>query len=437
MKKNILILFLLLFCFGCSKDEQDTSAVFLEVNPGTVIFTNGEEEKEIQIKANDAWTVECQSKWIHPAAQSGRNTTTLLLTIDPIEEYANREAVLYIHCGTVKQEVIVKQVINGKWHEDGEVEIFREEDAQNPIKLIFMGDGFTKADLFVGGVYDQAMQEAINAYLDVEPFKTYRNYFCPYIVYACSAERGCGTIDKNENLKIAKDTRFKSVVQEGSTLMQGDHETVKTYARKVADVDLEKAPVAVIVNDPRRAGTCWMMGTNMSISYIPMNREPELPGGFDHAVIHEGAGHGFGLLADEYTSEDQLTPDDKLLLARQQAIGRFLNVTSDEKMVNWQDFIGRPGYERVGVVEGGFLYRHGVWRSEEYCCMINNIFYFNVACRQAIVKRIKKIAGEAFWLEDFIANDVQKAPTHDQLIGTRSFAPLLYPAPTPPIILDE
>ena len=54
----------------------------------------------------------------------------------------------------------------------------------------------------------------------------------------------------------------------------------------------------------------------------------------------------------------------------------------------------KPGYERVGVYEGGFYYSFGVWRPEISSCMVNNIDYYNAPSRETIVKKIMAKAGE-------------------------------------------
>ena len=170
-----------------------------------------------------------------------------------------------------------------------------------------------------------------------------------------------------------------------------------------------------------------------------MNRDLRPPGGFAHLVTHEGSGHGFGRLADEYTGNGQIPQKAIEDLDKSHQQGQFLNVTTTKEAtsVYWADFIGRTGYEGVGFYEGAHTYGRGVWRCEERSCMIDNIFYFSVACRLAIVKRLKEIAGEPFELEDFITRDIQKAPTPGQLAGTRSFVPDYYPSPTPPVFIKE
>ena len=65
----------------------------------------------------------------------------------------------------------------------------------------------------------------------------------------------------------------------------------------------------------------------------------------------------------------------------------------------------------VDVYEGAFFHTRGVFRSEPTSCMHNNIPYYNAISREAMVKRIKKYAGETYSFEDFKANDKEALPS--------------------------
>ncbi|MBO5707827.1 MAG: hypothetical protein J6S01_00685, partial [Bacteroidales bacterium] len=70
-----------------------------------------------------------------------------------------------------------------------------------------------------------------------------------------------------------------------------------------------------------------------------------------------------------------------------------------------------PQYSNiVDVYEGAFFHTRGVFRSEPTSCMNNNIPYYNAISREAMVKRIKKYAGEEYSFEDFKANDKEALP---------------------------
>ncbi len=409
--------------------EVDTLSLSFGLEGGT---------QRVAVRANVEWEAEGNAPW----CTVEKVKDSLLVEVSATEQH--RTTSVKIRCGEWGETLTILQ---GSWHQDGEVVLFRPEDEGNPVKLVFMGDGFTEDDLTFGGAYDRAMAEAIDAYLSVEPFQTYRHYFCPYIVYAVSEERGMSTRGINDQIKVKKNTAFSTDVMEGTTLMNADLNKVLEYARKVAGLNTRNTSIVVAVNDPRYAGTCYHWGNGQTVSLVPLNRDPNPPGGFDHLIVHEGAGHGFGRLADEYTGYGTipLQAIRELTQSHEQrldpyGLGQFLNVTAspEAETVYWSDFIGRLGYETVGFFEGAHNYMTGVWRCEEKNCMINNILYFSVACRLSIVKRMKAIAGETFNLDEFIERDALKAPTPGQLAGTRSYAsPYYYPAPTSPIFVAE
>ena len=68
-----------------------------------------------------------------------------------------------------------------------------------------------------------------------------------------------------------------------------------------------------------------------------------------------------------------------------------------------------PRYPYVGVLQGGYYYAFGVWRSESYSLMDESAdFYFNTICRELIVKRIMALTGEEYTFDKFLAKDSDK-----------------------------
>lgn len=89
--------------------------------------------------------------------------------------------------------------------------------------------------------------------------------------------------------------------------------------------------------------------------------------------------------------------------------------------VPWRDFIFHEKYsEFVDIFEGGYMHSRGVYRSEQNSCMNNEIPYFSTISRFEIYKRIKSYAGEAWSLEDFIANDVIEAVSTSSAASTKT-----------------
>lgn len=144
--------------------------------------------------------------------------------------------------------------------------------------------------------------------------------------------------------------------------------------------------------------------------------------------IMKPGGHGFGFLCDEYVYYQQTIPESrKQNIKEWQEYGFQMNLdfTDDTSEVLWKDFMGMDKYKQVGVYEGGYEYQYGVWRSEENSCMNNNVPYFNVQSRWAIVNRIMKLAEKEFTVRDFMKADNPVLPdAATRSVAEKAFRPL-------------
>ena len=319
---------------------------------------------------------------------------------------------------------------------DGEVLLYMHSSKPKPVVLVFTGDGYLKQDCNVGGLFEQNAAEGIEALFSIEPYKTYRDYFSVYIVFAHSLESGATQIDKG----IYKMTAFSSAFEDTGTGMSTNTDKAFDYARKVPDMTeygINNTCVFMMVNQDRYAGTCWMWPNGRSVAICPVSRRSG-SSAYANIVLHEGGGHGFGRLADEYTNSNTRIPDSEVTSYRaSQERGMYLNVDfiSNPQQVLWSSFLGLAGYNRVGIYEGGALYRYGVWRSEETNCMINNIKYYSVACREQIVKRILTISGEGYALEKFLETDYVKSPNAAAEVETKAFDSKTFVPLAPPVVV--
>jgi hypothetical protein len=83
------------------------------------------------------------------------------------------------------------------------------------------------------------------------------------------------------------------------------------------------------------------------------------------------------------------------------------DVTNDPTQVQWAAFIGRPGYDMVGLYEGAHYMCKGVWRPEATSVMRDHgSMRYNAPSRYYIWQRIMKTAGESDNIEDFFTYDV-------------------------------
>ena len=295
------------------------------------------------------------------------------------------------------------------------------------INLVFMGDGYTAADISAGK-YESDMKRAIDAFFAIDPYKTYKSYFNAYIIGAVSNQSGVGTGG------VAKDTKFRVYHDAGSRMVAENRDECFAHALKIPGIDLYKSTVILIANSTTYGGT-----THYTYSLtIPQRRQDLAICPSDNqlaaTVQHEAGGHGFGWLSDEYWSvgSGAVTEEQKERLNTHHELGYSLNVsvTNDPSKVFWQDFIGKPNYPMVGFYEGAYLFEFGAWRSEEHSCMRYNDPYFNAPSRALITRRIKELAGEPFTMEWFMANDNFAIYTRSNafdLVSRRLLPPLAPP----------
>lgn len=303
-------------------------------------------------------------------------------------------------------------------HQDGDVELYMKSTKPKYSTFIVSGDGYRAEDLAKGGKMETDMNMAIDSLFKIEPFATYKEYFQVYKVYAESVDSGVSGYTSSGYKE--RNTKFSArYTGQTSTLFGWDDRMAEAYAAKVPNFNLSETPnsatMLILVNDTKYAGTCNMYSNGFSVSLCPMNHQTYqdsytgIRSNFKNVVAHEFGGHGFGRFADEYTTPySGSVPQENIdALISNQRSGDFLNLsaTNDSTKVGWKEFFTKPGYEHVGIYEGGYYYPKGVWRSEEYSCMKSNITYYSAYCRYIQYMRIKKTAGESYSLDDFISRD--------------------------------
>lgn len=292
-----------------------------------------------------------------------------------------------------------------------------------PNRLIVMGDGFVDRDMNDNGKYMQRMNEAMEHFFSVEPTKSYRDYFDVDVVKVVS---------QNEVIGDRTKTALGCYFGEG-THIGVQTSTVLNYARRVSEASLPNTVILVVLNDARYAGTCWTFSDGTSIALCPYvsNSSSE----FAPIVHHEAVGHGFGKLLDEYIyNEEAINSYAKRdFLKSRYELNMGYNMTIDKEDIPWKHFIGHPQYPMVGIYEGGYFYRKGVWRAEENQCMNDNVPYFNGPSRELIVKRILNIAGKDYSWDDFLRSDkyepVSKLLYRNKIYKNKPLAP--------PVLINE
>lgn len=294
----------------------------------------------------------------------------------------------------------------------------------NGIDIVFMGDGFSDR-LIADGTYDDAMDNVIDAVFSEEPFKSFKELFNIYVVYAVS-----------ENEVIGENTSFMSYDNRSSWAGAiGAYDTSKiwAYANLASEKgDFRELIPVVILNSTTSDGAVWTTTTHAGVNdYLLDPVWDDYHGGesiayisgpftsdISYTAIHE-MGHAFGKLADEYVAGYGAIDENVINTWAPLCIyGMYKNIdfTGDSNSVKWNHFLndGRYSGEGLGCYEGAAQYDYGVWRPTDNSIMRNDANgHFNAPSREAIYYRINKLAYGKNWeysYEDFVQWDLTNIP---------------------------
>ncbi len=286
---------------------------------------------------------------------------------------------------------------------DGMVHELQRATKGKGIDLVLLGDAFGDTEL-ADGTYERTMRQVADLFFAQEPYASFRDYFNVYIVDVVS-----GNNRYAPGAKRALSTSFGS-----GTYISGDDAKCFEYAQKaVGEARMDEVLVVVTLNRKYYAGTCYMYhpdegqgdyGNGPAIAYFPLGTDADM---FRGLVQHEAGGHGFAKLDDEYDygyTVNQSFVDERTKMFDW---GWWPNIdfTDNPETVKWARFLsdGRYADEGLGVFEGGATYGKGVWRPTENSIMRYNTGTYNAPSREAIYKRINKLAYGAEWQYDYEA----------------------------------
>lgn len=392
----------------------------LVVRPMMANAINTTVTRDLVLNADDEWIVESQPDWVTLDKTSGTGKHELKLTFAEMPQGS----------ATRKGEVVFKLVdkdyrtrckVTQYDYEYAEDQILTLQSASkgNGVNLVFLGDGYNAKDISEGKLLTN-INEAVEHFFNIEPYKTYRDYFNVYTGIAVSPESGVGGV--NTIIHNRFNTTAKGGVTLGGRNADGsDYTEIFKYACKaptVSNENLSETLIVMIPNTEDYGGICYMYDDGAAIAYCPMS-DYGYPMDFRGVIQHEAGGHGFGKLGDEYIYHNAfIDACDCNCCGHVEALmgafskGWFQNLSLTGKMneVPWSHLIFHEKYNQiVDIFEGGYMHNRGVFRSEQNSCMNNDIPYYSTISREVIVKRIKAIAGEEYSFEEFVANDVIEA----------------------------
>ncbi len=384
----------------------------LVCRPSLACALNTEHKQTLVIDAEGEWEVASKPDWCELSQTSGSKKTELTLTIKEMAQgSADREGEIvfrlkgkeYTHKCTVRQ-------YNYQYAEDQWLALQTAKKGNNGgINIVILGDGYDAKDI-ASGQYLKDMQDEVEYFFGIEPYKTYRDYFNIYTAFPVSTESGVGSIN------TIRYNRFNTTFT-GGVGLKCDYDAMFNYVLNAPTVNRDnlcQSLIIVIPNSTDYGGITQMWEDGTAIAFCPKSTYG-YPLDSRGVIQHEAGGHGFGKLGDEYIYHNAFIDAcsctccghvDAILGAQSLGWYENLSITGKTNQVPWSHLIFDPRYsDIVDIYEGGYMHNRGVFRSEQNSCMNNDIPYYSTISRESIVKRIKRYAGEEYSFEEFVAND--------------------------------
>lgn len=380
----------------------------LSLEPHAVTALNTKGTRDFTLHADDEWKVEEQPGWVTLDRTSGKGNARIRLTFSRMPSGSSRDGkvVFRLKDHDYRASLEVHQYDYG--HEEDEVIVLQEAARGKGVNVVILGEGYDAKDISDGKLLSD-VNETMEDFFDIEPYRTYRDYFNVYTGIAVSPESGVG------NANTTVHNRFGTSATRGT--LSGTADEILKYACTMPSVsrdNLGQTLIIIVTNTSDYSGATRLFDDGTAISYCP-KRDDYYPYDFRGIVQYEAGGRGFGKLGDESVRHNAFVDAcgcsccaHAAEIAAAQAKGWYMNIslTAREDAVPWSHLLENDKYRNlVGIYEGASGHGKGVWRSEYNSCMNNGIPYYNTVSREIIVKRIMQCAGEEYSFENFVAND--------------------------------
>ncbi len=397
--------------------------------------------RDVVLNADGGWSVTSCPSWAHVSQTSGTKKTELKVTIDDMAHGAgDRTGEIVFTLDRNDEEgnpITCKFAIEQYDYEIDEDAVLplQTHTRGNGIDILFVGDGYDAEDI-ARGTYRTDMEQEMEYFFGVEPYKTYRQYFNVSAAMAVSLESGVlDSPDKWRNTKFGvtwgagNNGRLSVPFDDIATYVLSDITNSPVTAANVG-----RSLIICVPNSDAYEGLTAMYGDGSAIAVCPMSKL-DYPNDARGIIQHEAGGHGWAKLDDEYIyHRDNIhtctcvccSHADGVASMHMMGWGRNLALSGKYSDVPWKHLINHQQYrDIVDLYEGGHMHGQGVYRSEVNSVMNNNVPYFSTWSRQIIVERIKEVAGEPFSFDDFVANDSREQG--NKFLTSRRQAPAVSP----------
>jgi Leucine-rich repeat (LRR) protein len=271
------------------------------VTPTLFDIDGYEQDITMTVTANMSYSIDSQPEWI---SKKSDNSGVYTFTVSANTTSSSRSGeIIFKNVNNSFLTVTVKQGIqtytSSDYSQDGQVTKIHSATVGKGIDVVFVGDAFADKDQDLFNKYVKLGKEA---FFTEEPFRSTKDRFNIYRI---------GSVSKNGIIaQEGGDTKFSAQFEQG-TYVGGDNNLVNSFVKaSIPSVDLTKTIIFVIINKAKYAGTCHMFSNNQAVCYVPLCRNENE---YAQTLRHEGCGHGFGKLADEYFYDSMgRIPDDEV-----------------------------------------------------------------------------------------------------------------------------
>jgi uncharacterized repeat protein (TIGR02543 family) len=431
-KKNLFYSVVTLLFFLASSVATHAANPNITAKRFVVSLAGG--DKHFTIKSDAAWTLSSNEDWISfSQTTGGGDMDDAIVTITSSGAERQGEVIFTRNDMQIIIPVIQVNTAENYW-QDGEVITLHQSSnvpaGRQPIPITIIGDGWDLGDLEKGGLWESWVRQVANLILEVDVVKDFANYFDIYAYCALSDQRGLyghnafGTspyVGYNNNLIIEK---IRNVVLASHPNLPEDNNDL----------------IYILSSNGAIGG--WSSGNHCGLS-TPLGES-----NYSFWVAHEFVGHTIARIPDYYGGgqwwldhEGTLLDDD--FSFRKDSIGATypecyvhdtgnpgtgwphyddegddpchargicasvanawktgynwsLDWSKNPNHVVWKYFIGKPGYENVGVYDSIMRFNTlfgGLTTPEKRDAMLGSIVSFNVGSRMWIYNKILERAG--------------------------------------------
>ena len=237
----------------------------------------------LRCPASNNWSVSDKPDWITVEPSSGTGKTDVTITVEKMArtnkefevnvasfqypEYRNYKGRNGSVTFTLSDKdytckLSVEQYDYDK--ADGDVITHQTHSAPKGIDIVFIGEGYDAKDI-VDGKFERDCRNGYKHFFDIEPYKTYKDYFNVYSVVSQSDESGIETV----NMIIANKFMKNGI---------RDVDAALSWARKASiDIDLTKTVVILLDNSKNYYGWTNMYSDGSAMSVVPISEESYPP----------------------------------------------------------------------------------------------------------------------------------------------------------------